>query len=109
MKIFDKIRQSKLPAGLPARCLLIFICLAAPLLGCAGGSLLNPRPLIGKDRLVFQVTDQGQGITYYTRNLWYDGDNFRFLDLYGRELALPKSNELQIDVISLYDYYETRN
>ena len=25
--------------------------------GCSGGSLLNPQPLVGKDRLVIQITD----------------------------------------------------
>jgi anthranilate/para-aminobenzoate synthase component II len=90
-----------------ARCTIICICLAGTLLsGCAGGSLFNPKPLIGKDRLVFQVNDQAAGTTYFTRNIWFDGDVFRFHDLNGRDFALPKSDTLQMDVISIYDYYE---
>jgi len=69
--------------------------------------IFNPRPLIGRDRLVFQVTDQQEGVTYYTRNIWFDGDNFRFQDVYGRDIALPKTDNLQVDLISMYDYYKT--
>ena len=78
---------SLFPAGLILAAMLFF--------GCAGGSLLNPRPLIGRDRLVFRVVDMSAKLTYYTRNLWFDGDNYRFHD------------SVAVDLISAYDYYKT--
>ena len=104
----DKDSRRRTVACFLARCAVVCLCLGAFLLsGCAGGSLFNPQPLIGKDRLVFQVVDQAEGVTYYTRNIWFDGDNFRFRDVYGRDKTLPKAATLQIDLISIYDYYET--
>ena len=95
----------------PKRILLPFLAglvLAASLFfGCAGGSLLNPRPLIGRDRLVFRIVDKGAKLTYFTRNLWFDGDNFRFHDVYGREVSIVRNDSLAVDVISIYDYYKT--
>ncbi|HUU26781.1 MAG TPA: hypothetical protein VM123_03130 [archaeon] len=76
--------------------------------GCAGGSLLHPRPLIGKDRLVFRIDDTGQGATYYTRNLWFDGDNYRFRDSYGIERLIARSDDIKVNLISTYEYYEIK-
>jgi len=73
--------------------------------GCAGGSLLRPTPLIGKDRLVFRIVDNSEGVTYYTRNVWYDGENYRFRDVSGREISIVKSDNISVDVISSIDYY----
>ena len=75
--------------------------------GCAGGSLLRPTPLIGRDRLVFRVVDNTENVTYYTRNVWYDGDNYRFHDVYGRDVTMSRNGDIAIDVISAYDYYQT--
>ena len=75
--------------------------------GCAGGSLLRPTPLIGRDRLVFRVVDNAENVAYYTRKLWYDGDNYRFHDVYGRDVTMPKGEDIVIDVIGAYDYYQT--
>ena len=80
---------------------------AGLLCGCAGGSLLRPTPLIGRDRVVFRVLDNTESVTYYTRNVWYDGDNYRFNDVYGRDVTIPKNGDITIDVISAYDYYQT--
>jgi len=75
--------------------------------GCAGGSLFRPTPLIGRDRLVLRVVDNAESLTYYTRKVWYDGDNYRFHDVYGRDVTMPKSEDIVIDVIGAYDYYKT--
>ncbi len=75
--------------------------------GCAGGSLLNPTPMIGRDRLVYRLVDQAAGSTYYTRNVWYDGDNYRFHDVYGREITILKSDQVTIDIIGAAAYYQT--
>ena len=104
----NKTSRRKTVACFLANCAILCLCLAGVLFsGCAGGSLFNPRPLIGRDRLVFQVTDQQEAVTYYTRNIWFDGDNFRFQDVYGRDISLPKTDNLQVDLISMYDYYKT--
>ncbi len=90
------------------KALLAGLLLTASLLaGCAGGSLFRPTPLIGRDRLVFRIVDNAENITYYTRNVWYDGDNYRFHDVYGRDIYMPKNDDVVIDVISAYDYYQT--
>ncbi|OGG02762.1 MAG: hypothetical protein A3F83_14710 [Candidatus Glassbacteria bacterium RIFCSPLOWO2_12_FULL_58_11] len=95
----------------PKRILRLFpagLILAATLFfGCAGGSLLNPRPLIGRDRLVFRVVDMSAKLTYYTRNLWFDGDNYRFHDVYGRDVSIVRTDSVAVDLISAYDYYKT--
>lgn len=76
--------------------------------GCAGGSLLSPTPMIGRDRLVYRVVDQGASTTtYYTRNVWYDGDNYRFHDVYGRDVSILKSDQVTINIIGAPDYYKT--
>ena len=75
--------------------------------GCAGGSLLNPTPMNGRDRLVFRVVDQANNTTYYTRNVWYDGDNYRFHDTYGRDISVAKSDQVAVDIIGAAEYYET--
>lgn len=84
------------------------ILLTACLLGgCAGGSLFRPTPLIGRDRLVFRIVDNAENVTYYTRNVWYDGDNYRFHDVYGRDITMSKNDNVVIDIISAYEYYQT--
>ncbi len=82
--------------------LLIFL-----LGGCAGGSLFSPTPMIGRDRLVYRVTDQAVSATYYTRNVWYDGDNYRFHDVYGRDISILTSDQVGIEIISSVEYYQT--
>ena len=90
------------------KALLAGLLLTASLLGgCAGGSLFRPTPLIGRDRLVFRIVDNTENVTYYTRNVWYDGDNYRFHDVYGRDIYMPKSDDVAIDIISAYEYYQT--
>jgi len=90
------------------KALLTGLLLTASLLGgCAGGSLFRPTPLIGRDRLVFRIVDNAENVTYYTRNVWYDGDNYRFHDVYGRDIMVPKNEDIVVDVISAYDYYQT--
>jgi len=84
--------------------LLLTVCLLG---GCAGGSLFRPTPLIGRDRLVFRIVDNAENVTYYTCNVWYDGDNYRFHDVCGRDVTMPKSENIVIDLISAYDYYQT--
>jgi hypothetical protein len=74
---------------------------------CAGGSLMNPTPMIGRDRLVYRILDQAVNTTYYTRNVWYDGDNYRFHDVYGREISILKSDQVAIEIIGAAEYYET--
>lgn len=86
---------------------LALAVLAPLLLSCAGGSLLRPRPLIGKDRLVYRIEDQRKPDTYYTRNVWFDGDNYRFRDVYGRDMSLPRSDSVVVDLIGPYEYYQT--
>jgi len=81
--------------------------LIAVLEGCAGGSLLKPTPMNGRDRLVFRVVDQTSNTTYYTRNVWYDGENYRFHDVYGREISVAKSEQVAVDIIGAAEYYET--
>ena len=83
------------------------VLLIVLLSGCAGGSLLNPRPMNGRDRLVFRLVDQATSTTYYTRNVWYDGDNYRFHDVYGREISVLKSDQVAVDIIGESEYYET--
>jgi len=96
---------------MPKRILSLFpaglILAAALFFGCAGGSLLSPRPLIGRDRLVFRVVDMSAKLTYYTRNLWFDGDNYRFHDVYGRDVSIVRTDSVAVDLISAYDYYKT--
>jgi hypothetical protein len=86
---------------------LAAVLLIVMLGGCAGGSLLSPRPMNGRDRLVFRVVDAGTNTTYYTRNVWYDGDNYRFHDNYGRDISVAKSDQVTLDIISAAEYYET--
>lgn len=74
---------------------------------CAGGSLFRPTPLIGRDRLVYQIVDQKSTATYYTRNVWFDGENYRFHDVYGRDVSIPKSDQVQVVIISIIDYYKS--
>lgn len=82
--------------------------LIAAIGGCAGGSLLNPTPMIGRDRLVYRVVDHGATTTtYYTRNVWYDGDNYRFHDVYGRDISILKSDQVVIDILGAPEYYKT--
>jgi len=76
-------------------------------LGCAGGSLFRPKPVIGKDRLVIRIVNNADSVIYYTRNIWFDGDNYRFRDVYGRDMAVPKTDKVVVDLISPYDYYKT--
>jgi hypothetical protein len=84
------------------------LLLTAGLLGgCAGGSLFRPTPLIGRDRLIFRVVNNAENVTYYTRNVWYDGENYRFHDVYGRDVTVLKSEDIAVDIISAYDYYQT--
>ncbi|HLA41745.1 MAG TPA: hypothetical protein VJ417_17205 [Candidatus Glassbacteria bacterium] len=89
------------------------VALAAFFLGvsifsaCAGGSLLRPTPLIGRDRLVYRIVDQASTTTYYTRNVWFDGDNYRFHDVYGRDVSITKTDQVQVDIISMIEYYKT--
>jgi len=83
--------------------LMILLCLA----GCAGGSLFGPRPLVGRDRLVYQVQDQRKNAIYCTRNVWFDGDNYRFHDVYGRDMAVPRSDSVLVDLIGPDEYYKT--
>jgi len=102
----DEISRPEPLTQLLGRWVILFICLVILFSNsCAGGSLLNPQPLIGRDRLVFQVTEQG-GTVYYTRNIWFNGENYRFRDVYGRDKTLPRENT-QIQLISQYDYYKT--
>jgi hypothetical protein len=56
---------------------------------------------------VFRIVDQDTNTTYYTRNVWYDGDNFRFHDVYGRDIAVMKSDQVAVDIIGAAEYYET--
>ncbi|MCE5271552.1 hypothetical protein LLH00_09750 [bacterium] len=77
------------------------------LCGCAGGSLFSPRPLVGRDRLVYQVQDHRKNATYYTRNVWFDGDNYRFHDVYGRDMSVPRSDSVLVDLIGPDEYYKT--
>jgi hypothetical protein len=84
------------------------LLLAASLFSaCAGGSLFRPTPLIGRDRLVYRIVDQKSTTSYYTRNVWFDGDNYRFHDVYGRDVSIPKSDNVQVNIISIIDYYKT--
>jgi hypothetical protein len=83
--------------------LMTLLCLA----GCAGGSLFGPRPLVGRDRLVYQVQDQRKNATYFTRNVWFDGDNYRFHDVYGRDMSVPRSDSVLVDLIGPDEYYKT--
>ena len=89
------------------RTLLFLIFSLLFILGCAGGSLFRPSPLIGKDRLVFRIMNNADSVIYYTRNVWFDGDNYRFRDVYGRDMAVPKTDKIVVDLISPYDYYQT--
>ncbi len=75
--------------------------------GCAGGSLLHPQPLVGRDRLVYLVQDQRKNATYYTRNVWFDGDNYRFHDVYGRDMSVPRTDSVLVDLIGPEQYYKT--
>jgi hypothetical protein len=105
MDIFG-MKTYKTLAALAAKA--IFAALLLLSLGsCAGGSLLNPTPMIGRDRLVYRVMDQAASATYYTRNVWYDGDNYRFHDVYGRDISILKSTQVAIDIIGAAEYYQT--
>ncbi len=75
--------------------------------GCAGGSLLSPTPMIGRDRLVYRVVDQAASTSYYTRNVWYDGENYRFHDVYGRDISILKNDQVAIEIIGAPEYYQT--
>ena len=77
------------------------------LAGCAGGSLMSPQPMNGRDRLVFRIVDQTAGITYYTRNMWFDGDSYVFHDVYGRDVVISKSDQVAVDIIGAAAYYQT--
>ena len=99
--------KDKTPKGIIQPLLAGLVLAASLFFACAGGSLLNPRPLIGRDRLVFRVVDKGAKLTYFTRNLWFDGDNFRFHDVYGRDVSIVRNDSVAVDLISAYEYYKT--
>ena len=93
------------------RVALLVALLAAAVLavaGCAGGKLLSPQPLVGKDRLVYQVQDLrvNYNYTYFTRNVWFDGDNYRFHDVYGRDMSVPRGDSVKVSIIGPYEYYQ---
>ena len=74
--------------------------------GCSGGSLFNPKPLVGKDRLVIQITDLRDSTRIYARNIFFDGAAFRFKDVYGRMQVVQRSDSVVVDFISEFKYYE---
>ena len=105
MKLFElKNYRAVASTAVKTLCAALLIFLLG---GCAGGSLLNPRPMNGRDRLVFRVVDNRTSTTYYTRNVWYDGDNYRFHDVYGRDISVTKNDSVAVDIISAAEYYET--
>lgn len=104
--IFFGRKSYRTMAGLTVKTLSAAMLIAA-LGGCAGGSLLSPRPMIGRDRLVFRLVDQESGNTFYTRNVWFDGGTYRFHDVYGRDVSIIRSDQVTVDIISAAEYYET--
>ena len=105
MKLFEmKNYRAVATIAVKTMCAALLIFLLG---GCAGGSLFKPTPMNGRDRLVFRVVDQGTNTTYYTRNVWYDGDNYRFHDVYGRDISVTKSDSVAVDIIGAAEYYET--
>ena len=66
------------------------------------------KPLIGKDRLVYRVQNLPVNETYFTRNVWFDGDNYRFHDVNGRDLSLPRSDSVLVELIGPEEYYRSR-
>ncbi len=87
--------------------ILLLLAVLPSLLACAGGSLMHPTPLVGRDRLVFRVIDSQAGVTYYTRSLWFDGDNYRFRDVLRREIRLPKTEQVAVEVITPEEYFQS--
>ncbi|MEA2064420.1 MAG: hypothetical protein U9P14_12020 [Gemmatimonadota bacterium] len=75
--------------------------------GCAGGSLLHPHPMVRKDKLVFRVSDQTTQTVYYTRNVWFDGENYRLHDFYGRDIEIRRAETVSVDAISEKEYFES--
>lgn len=67
---------------------------------------MNPKPLVGKDRLVIQITDLRDSTHIYARNIFFDGATFRFKDVYGRMQVVQRSDSVVVDFISEFEYYE---